>query len=54
MLTPSRTQVTPSGTGMRVHVDDTVVEVHDHAKQGARFGYNRIRGLDALLATLNR
>lgn len=35
-----------------VDVDDTVVEVHGHAKQGAGFGYNRIRGLNALLATL--
>ena len=35
-----------------VDVDDTVVEVHGHAKQGVGFGYNRIRGLNALLATL--
>src|SRR6187200_2891941 len=35
-----------------VDVDDTVIEVHGHAKQGAGFGYNRIRGLNALLATL--
>jgi hypothetical protein len=35
-----------------VDVDDTVVEVHGHAKQGAGFGYNQIRGLNALLATL--
>jgi hypothetical protein len=33
-------------------VDDTVVEVHGHAKQGAGFGYSRVRGLNALLATL--
>jgi Transposase DDE domain group 1 len=33
-------------------VDDTVIEVHGHAKQGAGFGYNRARGLNALLATL--
>lgn len=35
-----------------VDVDDTVIEVHGHAKQGAGFGYNRVRGLNALLATL--
>ncbi len=35
-----------------VDVDDTVVEVHGHAKQGAGFGYNYLRGLNALLATL--
>ena len=33
-------------------VDDTIVEVHDHAKQGAGFGYSGVRGLNALLATL--
>ena len=35
-----------------VDVDDTVVQVHGHAKQGAGFGYNQIRGLNALLATV--
>src|SRR6476660_8490882 len=35
-----------------VDVDDTVVEVHGHAKQGAGFGYNKVRGLNALLGTL--
>ena len=35
-----------------VDVDDTVVGVHGHAKQGAGFGYNQIRGLNALLATV--
>jgi hypothetical protein len=34
-------------------VDDTIVEVHGHGKQGAGFGYSRIRGLNALLATLS-
>ncbi len=33
-------------------VDDTIIEVHGHAKQGAGFGYTRVRGLNALLATL--
>jgi hypothetical protein len=35
-----------------VDVDDTVIGVHGHAKQGAGFGYNHIRGLNALLATV--
>ena len=35
-----------------VDVDDTVVQVHGHAKQGAGFGYNQVRGLNALLATV--
>jgi hypothetical protein len=34
-------------------VDDTVVEVHGYAKEGAGFGYNRIRGLNALLAVVS-
>jgi DDE family transposase len=36
-----------------VDVDDTIIEVHGHAKQGAGFGYSRVRGLNALLATLS-
>jgi hypothetical protein len=34
-------------------VDDTIIEVHGHGKQGAGFGYSRVRGLNALLATLS-
>jgi hypothetical protein len=34
-----------------VDVDDTIIEVHGHGKQGAGFGYSRVRGLNALLAT---
>jgi hypothetical protein len=33
-------------------VDDTIIEVYGHAKQGAGFGYSGVRGLNALLATL--
>jgi hypothetical protein len=33
-------------------VDDSIIEVHGHAKQGAGFGYSGVRGLNALLATL--
>ena len=33
-------------------VDDTIIEVHGQAKQGAGFGYSGVRGLNALLATL--
>jgi hypothetical protein len=35
-----------------VDVDDTVIEVHGYAKQGAGFGYSGVRGLNALLATV--
>jgi hypothetical protein len=34
-----------------VDVDDTIIEVHGSAKQGAGFGYTGVRGLNALLAT---
>jgi hypothetical protein len=34
-----------------VDIDDTIVEVHGHAKQGAGFGYSGVRGLNALIAT---
>jgi hypothetical protein len=33
-------------------VDDTLIELHGHRKQGAGIGYTRIRGINALLATL--
>ena len=51
--------VDAAGTGRRrgagyalLDVDDTIIEVHGHAKQGAGFGYSGVRGLNALLATL--
>jgi hypothetical protein len=34
-------------------VDDTLIEVHGYAKQGAGFGYTGVRGINALLATLS-
>ena len=40
-----------SGPRVLVDVDDTIIEVHGYAKQGAGFGYTRVRGLNALLAT---
>lgn len=43
-----------SDTGrVLVDLDDTIVEVHGHRKQGAAFGYSRVRGLNALLATVS-
>ncbi len=35
-----------------VDVDDTIIEVHGHQKQGTGFGYSKVRGLNAVLATL--
>lgn len=47
----------PSGGGgngyVFVDVDDTIIEVHGHNKQGAGFGYSKVRGLNALLATVS-
>ena len=34
-------------------IDDTIIEVHGHQKQGAGFGYSGVRGINALLATAN-
>jgi len=39
------------GDYVLVDVDDTIIEVHGYAKQGAGFGYTGVRGLNALLAT---
>jgi hypothetical protein len=36
-----------------VDVDDTVVKVHGYGKQGVGFGYNQVRGLNALIATVS-
>lgn len=36
-----------------VDIDDTIREVYGHAKQGAAFGYNGKRGLDAFIATVS-
>src|SRR5829696_5770942 len=46
-----RAPLLPGATPLLVDVDDTIVEVHGYAKQGAGFGYSKVRGLNALLAT---
>jgi hypothetical protein len=38
---------------VNVDLDDTIIEVHGYAKQGAAFGYSGVRGLNALLATVS-
>ena len=35
-----------------VDVDDTIIEVHGHSKQGSGYGYSGVRGLNAMLATV--
>jgi Transposase DDE domain group 1 len=34
-------------------LDDTIRETHGHAKQGVGYGYNKVKGLNALLATVS-
>src|SRR5206468_8663588 len=34
-------------------LDDTMAETHGYAKQGAGYGYTKIKGLNALLATIS-
>ena len=46
-LLPGAAQVT------YLDLDDTVRETHGYAKQGAGYGYNKIKGLNALLATIS-
>ncbi len=43
-----------SGIGERaiVDIDDSIIQVHGHAKQGAGFGYSKVRGLNWILATV--
>jgi hypothetical protein len=50
----ARAPILPVGDGLVLVdvVDDAIVQVHGHAKQGAGFGYSRVRGLNALLATV--
>lgn len=33
-------------------VDDTIIEVHGHQKQGSSYGYSGVRGLNVILATV--
>jgi hypothetical protein len=44
----------PAASGVVfVDVDDTMRETHGYAKQGVAYGYNRVKGLNALVATLS-
>ena len=43
---------TSSNDYVFVDVDDTIIEVHGHHKQGSGFGYSGVRGLNALVATV--
>jgi len=36
-----------------VDIDDTIKEVHGHQKQGAGFGYSKVRGINALIGIVS-
>ncbi|PBC35603.1 IS1380 family transposase [Rhodococcus sp. ACS1] len=45
--------VTGIDTGrILVDIDDTIIEVHGHGKQGSGYGYSGVRGLNALITTV--
>ena len=50
----TRTPLVPAAPDglVLLDVDDTIIEVHGHRKQGASFGYSGVRGLNALIATV--
>ena len=53
-LVPNPTQGVDGSVPMTcVDVDDTIREVHGHAKQAAAVGYTRVRGLNIQLATIS-
>lgn len=35
-----------------VDIDDSIIEVHGHHKQGSSYGYSGVRGLNALITTV--
>ncbi len=41
----------PDDTVLTIDIDSTICEVHGYAKQGATFGYTKVRGLHPLVAT---
>lgn len=41
----------PGDAPMTIDMDSTICEVHGHDKEGATFGYTRVRGLHPLMAT---
>jgi hypothetical protein len=41
----------PGAQSLTIDIDSTICEAHGYAKQGASFGYTRVRGFHPLLAT---
>ena len=48
-----RAVLTTPGERVMVDLDDTIIEVHGYTKQGSGYGYTRVRGLNALIATVS-
>ena len=38
---------------MFIDIDETIIEVHGYQKQGAGYGYSKVRGLNALLGIIS-
>lgn len=36
-----------------VDLDDTIRELHGYQKQGVAYGYNKVKGLNAILSTIS-
>lgn len=50
----ARSPILPAGRGLAlVDVDDTIIKVSGHAKQGAALGFTGVRGLPAMIATVS-
>jgi hypothetical protein len=51
-LAASTPLLSAAGTVAFVDLDDTVRQTYGHAQQGAGYGYSKVKGLNALLATV--
>jgi hypothetical protein len=49
----ARTPLLPGIDHALLDVDDSILEVHGYAKQGAGFGYTHVRGLNSFIGTLS-
>lgn len=44
--------VAGDGGRVMIDIDDSIIEVHGHSKQGSGYGYSGVRGLNSLITTL--
>lgn len=50
--TPIVAGVDGGGGPVMIDIDDSIIEVHGHSKQGSSYGYSGVRGLNSLISTL--